>query len=534
MAIEPTAQDQYMLELLNRARLNPQAEANRLLGGNLNEGLSAGTISTAAKQPLAINLKLFQAARSHTQWMLDQDTFAHAGANGTQVWDRAKTAGYDWRRIGENLAWRGTTGTPNWTTFVGQEHDDLFIDTGIAGRGHRTNMMDPNFREVGISSLVGPFTSNGTTYNGVMSTQNFGTDAGANPFLTGVVYTDKVTNNDFYTVGEGLGNITINAVGNGQTFTTTSMTAGGYSLRLAAGTYSVTFRGDFDNDGVVDTSIAKTVTIANQNIKQDFASDTYVAAPRQPTAGNDILTGTNNADTIDALAGNDRISGLGGNDILAGGAGNDTLDGGVGADKMNGGIGDDTYIIDNVGDIVTEAVNGGTDIVRATVNYTLAINVEQLYLVGNTNGIGNGGNNTIVGEGVGNNIINGGVGNDTLTGGVGNDTFAFSGNPLLKLLAAMGVDSITDFAANQDKIQLSKSYFTAVSAGTSLAAADFSVVTTDAAAAIAKTEIVYNPTNGHLFYNADLTTAGFGTNGGQFAQLTTGLSLANNNFTVVA
>ena len=112
-----------------------------------------------------------------------------------------------------------------------------------------------------------------------MTTQEFGRDSkNANALLTGVVYTDAVANDDFYTVGEGLGNITINAVGNGQTFTGTSLTAGGYSLSLAPGTYDVSFSGDFNNDGKVDTSAAKTVTVGAENVKVDFATDTFSPA----------------------------------------------------------------------------------------------------------------------------------------------------------------------------------------------------------------------------------------------------------------
>ena len=53
MALQ-TAQEQLVLELINRARLDPAAEAARF-GIALNEGLPAGTISTAAKQPLAMD-----------------------------------------------------------------------------------------------------------------------------------------------------------------------------------------------------------------------------------------------------------------------------------------------------------------------------------------------------------------------------------------------------------------------------------------------------------------------------------------------
>jgi serralysin len=521
---EPTAQDQYMLELLNRARLNPQAEADRLLSGTLDEGLPAGTISTTAKQPLAFNLSLFNAAQGHSKWML-KNTFTHAGLDGSRVWDRATIAGYTWSSIGENIAWSGTTGTPDWTTSVGQQHPNLFIDKDIAGRGHRTNMMNPNFREIGISSVVGEFTNNGIAYNSVMTTQDFGNDAGENAFLTGVAYTDKITKDKFYTVGESLGKITVNAVGNGQTFTTTSLASGGYSLRLAAGTYDVTFSGDFNNDGIVETSIAKTMTISTENIKQDLAIDT------QPTEGNDVLFGTVNADIIDGKGGNDQISGLDDNDILSGGNGDDILSGGNGNDHLRGGNGDDILFGGNGNDYL---IGGNGD---NTLN-------------------GGAGRDILVSSGSGNNdnILNGDAGNDYLRGSAGNDVFSF-GNPLLSLLSSIGIDTVANFNVATDRIQLHQSTFSniaipvnnsaaaatfsavAVAASHTLAATDFSVVTTDAAAAIATGSIVYNSKNGHLFYNSDhavsvLTTAGFGSNGGQFAQLATGLDLTSNNFLI--
>jgi serralysin len=472
MATQPTAQDQYMLELLNRARLNPQAEANRLLNGNLNEGITTGPMITAtAKQALAFNLNLFNAAQGHSQWLLANNTFSHTGANGTSSSTRVTNAGYSWSATGENIAWQGTTGTADLTTFVGQEQDSLFADLTVPGRGHRTNMLNANYREIGISALAGPFTSGGTTYKAVMTTQDFGTDAtNSNAFLTGVVYTDGVTNDDFYTVGEGLGNITITAVGNGQTFTGSSFTSGGYSLRLAAGTYSVTFSGDFNNDGIADNSIARSVTIGSQNVKVDFASDTYVSTVAIPTESDDVLTGTANADNINALGGNDRVSGLAGNDTLNGGAGNDTLSGGTGNNTLNGGTGNDALYnsatsVDNLaggsGDDIYEVLNGlstivenageGTDTVFTNVNYTLAANVENMYLYGSVNGTGNAGDNTIVGNGAGDNLIDGGAGNDALYGGDGNDTLkGGTGNNTLN--GGTGNDALYNSATSVDNL----------------------------------------------------------------------------------
>jgi len=152
------------------------------------------------------------------------------------------------------------------------------------------------------------------------------------------------------------------------------------------------------------------------------------------TAGNDVLLGLGGNDTLNGLAGIDQLFGGTGNDILNGGDdndvlngedGNDTLNGGLGADAMNGGAGNDTFVVDNVGDVVTEALGGGTDLVQTSLtNYLLGANVENLTYTGagNFTGTGNALANTITG-GVGNDFLNGGAGADRLVGGAGNDTY---------------------------------------------------------------------------------------------------------------
>src|SRR5438105_7496542 len=88
----PTNAEQYLIELVNRGRADPTAEAARY-GIALNEGLAAGTISTAPKQPLAINPLLVTSARGHSQWMLDNDLFQHEGPGGNDPGDRMQEAG---------------------------------------------------------------------------------------------------------------------------------------------------------------------------------------------------------------------------------------------------------------------------------------------------------------------------------------------------------------------------------------------------------------------------------------------------------
>jgi hypothetical protein len=91
---------------------------------------------------------------------------------------------------------------------------------------------------------------------------------------------------------------------------------------------------------------------------------------------------------------------------------------------MAGGRGDDTYIIDNRHDTVTEAAGraGGIDLVKSSVSYTLGARVENLALTGSKAlaGTGNGLANHIHGN-AGANHLSGGGGADILDGGAGRD-----------------------------------------------------------------------------------------------------------------
>ena len=201
-AAYPTAMEQYVIERLNQARANPTAEAARY-GIALNEGLPAGTISTAPKQPLAVSPYLTDSARKHSQWMLATDTFSHTGVNGSHPNDRMAAAGYTFAgtwKWGENIAWQGTTGTLDVKSSVDTMIKNYFVDAGIPDRGHRVNMMDGGFKEVGGGIATGTMKQ----YNAAALTEDFAA-SGSGSFLTGVAYTDAIKRDHFYTVGEGLG-----------------------------------------------------------------------------------------------------------------------------------------------------------------------------------------------------------------------------------------------------------------------------------------------------------------------------------------
>ncbi|HEU4459752.1 MAG TPA: calcium-binding protein [Methylibium sp.] len=109
---------------------------------------------------------------------------------------------------------------------------------------------------------------------------------------------------------------------------------------------------------------------------------------------------------------------------LLGNAGNNRLDGGAGADAMTGNTGNDAYLVDNASDTTIEAAGGGTDLVEASVSWTLSAEIENLTLTGTAviDATGNTLANTLRGNAA-NNTLDGGLGNDTMFGGLGDDTY---------------------------------------------------------------------------------------------------------------
>jgi Ca2+-binding RTX toxin-like protein len=141
--------------------------------------------------------------------------------------------------------------------------------------------------------------------------------------------------------------------------------------------------------------------------------------------GSDTLSGLDADDTLDGGNGADKLYGGDGADTLSGGEGLDLLDGGLGADQMAGGIGNDTYFVDDAGDLITEADGEGSDTVRSvSTSYSLSAFVENLYFIG-------AGAFTGAGNDQANNIY-GGADGDTLTGANGDD----------RLYGAEGVDNL--------------------------------------------------------------------------------------------
>ena len=99
----------------------------------------------AGLQPLRLSSKLGQAAQSHAQDMARNNIFSHTGSNGSTMVDRVKKVGYSYSTIGENIAAGGAT--PAAT-----------IQQWMNSPGHRRNILNPSFTEIGFGYVAAPNT----------------------------------------------------------------------------------------------------------------------------------------------------------------------------------------------------------------------------------------------------------------------------------------------------------------------------------------------------------------------------------------
>jgi len=245
---DPTPEEQLYLELANRARLNPPAEAQiwrtttdpdvlssyGYFGVNL--PLMVSQISLLAPvQPLSFHPQLLAAARRHTMDMYVNDFQSHIGRDGSNPGMRLNAAGYSWNTYGENAFATARS--------VVHGHAGFEVDWGAGPggmqtpAGHRINIHNGNFREAGIGVTNGLRDSVGPQ----IVTEEFANRWGITPFITGVVYYD-FNGNRFYDIGEGIGGVRVDVPGS--TYFAVTANSGGYSVPVQTnGAYAVTFSG---------------------------------------------------------------------------------------------------------------------------------------------------------------------------------------------------------------------------------------------------------------------------------------------------
>ncbi|ODN70125.1 tail fiber protein [Methylobrevis pamukkalensis] len=315
---------------------------------------------------------------------------------------------------------------------LGDNVEDLLLTGGaaISGTGNALgNRLTGNAAVNLLSGLDGDDVLSGGQGDDILSG-----GAGAD-LLDGGTGADAMNggqNNDTYIV-DNLGDTVSEVGGNGTNDTVQSSV----TFILGAGLEHLILTGNAAIDGTGNSSLNRIVgNNASNTLLGQSGNDTLLG-----NGGTDTLNGGSDNDKLFGGADADELFGDSGTDTLNGESGADLLDGGTGADAMFGGQNNDTYIVDNLGDTVSEdGGNGTNDTVKSSVSFTLGAGLEHLVLTGGgaSDGTGNSGNNKLTGNdaanhllGLGGNdtltgnggddILEGGNGNDTLRGNIGND-----------------------------------------------------------------------------------------------------------------
>ncbi|MEH2069961.1 MAG: calcium-binding protein [Nostoc sp.] len=326
-----------------------------------------------------------------------------------------------------------------------------------------------------------------------------------------------------------------------------SITGTAYDDYIVGNNGNDILQADGGNDTVIGgegNDYLSAINSTTDNIFNGNAGDDILDA--QYSSGNNLLSGDEGNDSLSA-AGFD--SGYFGGDELGPGtpyyyetSGNNTLDGGAGNDSLNvdysigdnlldGGDGNDTlfasgYKYDGVDQVYRRAsgnntLNGGAGDDVLNADYSSGKNLL----------FGGDGNDTLsASSALGNNTFYGGFGNDYLTGGFGNDTlYGGDGADIFTFNSFNeGVDSLYDFNATNELIQVSAAGF---GGGLSIGSLQTSQFTIGTSASTSVQRFIYNSATGELLFDADGSADA--VTQVKFAQLSGGLLLTENNFVVV-
>lgn len=384
----PTAEEQYLLELINEARLNPSASASRYISSyspltssnaDIQSALTFFNVSGSALQaafnaltsvaPVAWNGALSDAAAAHNTAMIRAGEQSHQVAGEAALGARITAAGYTYRSVAENVYAYAESSL--------HAHAGFMVDwgTGTNGMqnpaGHRNTIMNATYTEVGIS-----ITGESTTANPLgpmVITQDFGTRSNT-VFLLGVAYNDT-DRNGFYSVGEGVEGLQITTATGSRV---AGAASGGYSLQTAAGAQTFTLSG-----GGLAGSVVVKATIAG-NLKLDVVNGNTLLSSGSITVESGAIAELRGLGTkgvsLGAGAGNQKFVGTIGNDLLNGGDGDDVFFGGKGDDTIGGGNGIDVAIFEGQsGDYFVSKTGGNNPTVyKYGMGIDLTIDVEIL------------------------------------------------------------------------------------------------------------------------------------------------------------
>lgn len=254
--LEPNAEEQLLIYLLNKARSDPPAYG---------KSIELDLTGVAPQHALAVNKELTASSRFRADDMLKRNYFDHVDPDGMGPNSRALEFGY---ALGRNYK-RDKIINNIESICAGYDKagdilKSLIVDEGIENLGHRKQLlgMQPFHalaREIGVGILPrGTLTAK---YEAYCTIHLAARDLNGS-FVTGVVYDDKNANGA-YDVGEGIGGATVSA----DVAKTLSLSHGGFSLFLPRGPYNVRCdKGGFNGPA------AASLILRGENIHVEFVS----------------------------------------------------------------------------------------------------------------------------------------------------------------------------------------------------------------------------------------------------------------------
>ena len=120
--------------------------------------------AAAGLDALAVDSQLDRAADLHNRQMVEADSMQHQLPGEAKLKDRVGATGYNWSRVGENIA-------------AGQQSPEEVVDGWMNSPGHRQNILNPEFTHIGIGYDNAPDDINNSNDYDTYWTQVFGTSS---------------------------------------------------------------------------------------------------------------------------------------------------------------------------------------------------------------------------------------------------------------------------------------------------------------------------------------------------------------------
>lgn len=288
--LHPDGNEQQMMWLMNRARANP-AQEGVWLAAMPNADVAAARsyfrvdldvlrsefAAIPVKPPAAFDRRLYNAAKSHSDYLISVDDQTHTG----QL-ERVDASGF------VRSGWAGIVFSFSKHALYGHAAFNIDWGQGTDGTqdppGHRYAIMSVNGNWTNVGYAVVPENNLSTNVGPQVITGNFCYADTAyanhfNRFIVGTVWEDTNANGQ-YDPGEGLAGVTV-MPDKGAYYAVTA-NSGGYAIPItAAETYTVTFSG-----GELIGVYPRTVAVAGNSVLLDLEYYAASSTTPPPVGGN--------------------------------------------------------------------------------------------------------------------------------------------------------------------------------------------------------------------------------------------------------